>query len=319
MNIVVLDGHTLASDDNPFTPLEPFGTVVVYPHSTPEEVLERSRDANILVVNKARITAEVIARAPRLRFITVTATGYDCINLAAAKQRGIPVSNVPEYGTESVAQFIFALLLHLCHRVDLHDAAVRAGEWAMAGEFSFWKTPLIELAGRTMGIIGFGRIGRRVGELAHAFGMGVLAYDTYHGTTPAYQPFAWADLDDLARQADVITLHSPLTPQTAGMVNRDFLSKCKPTAFLLNAARGPLVVEADLADALNRGQLAGAAVDVVSFEPIARDNPLLAARNCAITPHIAWATLAARQRLMATTAANIASFLTGNPTNLVNG
>jgi len=196
---------------------------------------------------------------------------------------------------------------------------VRAGEWARAGEFSFWKTPLVELVGKTMGIVGFGRIGRRVGELAHAFGMPVLAYDTYHVTTPAYQPFAWADLDELLKQSDVITLHSPLTPETAGMVNRDFLSKCKPTAFLLNAARGPLVVEADLAEALNQGRLAGAAVDVVSQEPITPDNPLLKARNCFVTPHIAWATLAARKRLMATTASNIASFLAGKPTNVVNG
>jgi glycerate dehydrogenase len=319
MNIVVLDGHTLAADDNPFTPLEPYGEVVVYPISTPPEALARSRDADILVVNKTRVTAEILAHSPRLKFIAVLATGYDCVDIAAAKARGIPVSNVPEYGTDSVAQFVFAQLLYLCHRVGLHDAAVRAGEWAQAGEFSFWKSPLVELVGKTMGIIGFGRIGRRVGELAHAFGMPVLAYDTYHGTTPSYQPFAWAELDDLVRQSDVITLHSPLTSQTAGMVNRDFLSKCKPTAFLLNAARGPLIAEADLAGALNHGRLAGAAVDVVSQEPIKPNNPLLKARNCLITPHIAWATLAARKRLMATTAANIASFLAGNPTNVVNG
>jgi glycerate dehydrogenase len=319
MKIVVLDGHTLASDDNPFTPLEPYGDVVVYPHSTPAEALARSRDADVLVVNKTRVTAEILGQSPRVKFIAVLATGYDCVDLAAAKARGIPVSNVPEYGTDSVAQFVFAQLLHLCHRVDLHDAAVRAGEWARAGEFSFWKTPLIELVGKTMGIVGFGRIGRRVGELAHAFGMPVVAYDTYHGTTPAYQPFAWAELNDLLRQSDVITLHSPLTPETAGMVNRDFLSKCKPTAFLLNAARGPLVVEADLAEALNHGRLAGAAVDVVSQEPIKPDNPLLKAKNCFVTPHIAWATLAARKRLMATTAANIAGFLAGKPTNVVNG
>jgi glycerate dehydrogenase len=318
MKIVVLDGHTLASDDNPFTPLEPHGDVIVYPQSTPAEVLLRSRDADILVVNKTRISAEVLAAAPRVKFIAVLATGFDCVDVVAAKKRGIPVSNVPEYGTDSVAQFVFAQLLHLCHRVDLHDAAVRAGEWAQVGEFSFWKTPLIELVGKTMGIVGFGRIGRRVGELAYAFGMPVLAYDTFHGATPTYQPFAWANLDDLLRQADVITLHSPLTPQTAGMVNRDFLNKCKPTAFLLNAARGPLIVEADLAVALNHGRLAGAAVDVVSQEPITPDNPLLCARNCVITPHIAWATLAARQRLMRTTAANIAGFLAGKPTNVVN-
>src|SRR5262249_8720164 len=254
MKIVVLDGHALASDDNPFTPLEPFGEVAVYAQSTPEEILARSRDADILVVNKARITAEVLAKSPRVKFIAVTATGYDCVDVEAAKQRGILVSNVPEYGTDSVAQFVFAMLLHLCHRVDLHDAAVRAGEWARAGEFSFWKTPLIELAGQTMGIIGFGRIGRRVGDLANTFGMQVHASDTYHGSTPAYQPFAWASLAELLPEADVITLHSPLTPETAGMVNRNFLSQCKPSAFLMNAARGPLVVEADLADALNQGR-----------------------------------------------------------------
>ncbi len=318
MNIVALDGHALAADDNPFTPLEPFGSVQVYAHSTPEEVLARLQDADILVINKARISAEVLAQAPRVRFIAVTATGYDCIDLAAARERGILVSNVPEYGTDSVAQFVFAQLLHLCHRIDLHDAAVRAGEWTKAGEFSFWKSPLIELVGKTMGIVGFGRIGRRVGELAHAFGMSVLAYDAFRGPMPAYRPFAWAELNDLLRQSDVITLHAPLTPQTTGMVNREFLSHCKPTAFLLNAARGPLVVEADLAEALNHGRLAGAAVDVVSREPITPDNPLLTARNCFITPHIAWATLAARQRLMAATAANIASFLAGKPTNVVN-
>jgi glycerate dehydrogenase len=318
MKIVVLDGHTLASDDNPFTPLEPYGNVVVYPKSTPAEALDRSRDADVLIVNKVRVTAEILANAPRLRFIAVLATGFDCVDIAAAKQRGISVSNVPEYGTDSVAQFVFAQLLYLCHRVDLHDKEVRGGEWALCGEFSFWKTALVELKDKTMGIVGFGRIGRRVGELAHAFGMPVLAYDTYHGTTPAYQPFAWSSLNELANKSDIITLHSPLTPETNGIINRGFLGKCKPTAFLLNAARGPLIVEADLADALNQRRLAGAAVDVVSVEPIRPDNPLLSARNCLITPHIAWATLGARQRLMATTAANIAAFLAGKPTNVVN-
>jgi glycerate dehydrogenase len=318
MNIVVLDGHTLASNDNPFTPLEAYGDVQVYAHSTPAEVIQRSREADILVINKVHITADVLAQAPRVRFIAVTATGYDCVDLSAARQRGIPVSNVPEYGTDSVAQFILALLLHLCHRVDVHDAEVRVGEWSRAAEFCFWKTPQIELAGKTVGIIGFGRIGRRVGELAHAFGMSVLAYDAYPGPAPSYQPFAWNTLTELLPRADVITLHSPLTPETTGMVNRRFLSQCKPTAFLLNAARGPLVVESDLAEALNSGRLAGAAVDVVSEEPIAPDNPLLTARNCVITPHIAWATLAARRRLMAATAANIANFLAGKPANVVN-
>jgi glycerate dehydrogenase len=318
VKIVVLDGHTLRLDGDPWSPLAEQGEVVVYEHSSDEEVLARARDATVLITNKAAVTGAVIAQAPALRFIAVTATGYDCVDLAAAHKRGILVANVPEYGTASVAQFVFALLLELCHHVALHDQAVRAGEWTKAGEFSFWKTPLIELAGKTLGIVGFGRIGRRVGELAHAFGMKVLAQDQVQTAPPAYQPFAWANLDTLFREADIITLHCPLTPQTTGMINRQRLQQVKPVAFLINASRGGLLVEEDLADALNTGRLAGAAVDVAVHEPIPPESPLLRARNCLITPHIAWATNEARRRLLEATIANIKSFLSGRPTNVVN-
>jgi glycerate dehydrogenase len=278
----------------------------------------RSRQANVLITNKAPISAEAIADATGLRFIAVTATGYDCVDLEAARRRGIPVSNVPEYGTDSVAEFTFALLFALCRRVELHAETVRRGAWSRASDFSFWLTPQVELAGKVMGIIGFGRIGRRVGEIAHAFGMGVLAADQFRGVAPAYTPFGWADLDELFTAADVISLHCPLTSETTGLVNRQRLGLVKPGAFLLNPARGGLVVEADLAEALNEGRLAGAALDVVSQEPIQSDNPLLEARNCLVTPHIAWATQAARRRLLDTTVANLKSFLAGRPRNVVN-
>jgi glycerate dehydrogenase len=318
MQIVVLDGRTLAADDLSWAPLEALGEVTVYDYSSEAEIPARAQPADILIVNKAPITAAVLDQATAVRFIAVVATGYDCVDIEAARRRGIPVSNVPEYGTDSVAQFTFALLLALCHHVELHAEAVRAGEWARTPDFCFWKTPQLELAGKTMGVAGFGRIGRRVGELAHAFGMAVLAADQYRPALPAYTPFAWADLDELFARADVISLHCPLTEETRGLVNRRRLSLVKPGAFLLNAARGPLIVEADLAEALNEGRLAGAAVDVVGHEPIAPDNPLLTARNCLITPHIAWATREARQRLLEMTVANVKNFLAGRPTNVVN-
>jgi glycerate dehydrogenase len=318
MRIVVLDGHTLAADGNSWAALEPLGEVEVHDRSTPDEVVARARGAAILVTNKARVWADVIDLSPGLRFIAVSATGFDCVDVAAARRRGIPVSNVPEYGTDSVAQLTFALLLELCHRAGLHADAVRAGEWARSPDFCFWKAPQVELAGKTVGLVGFGRIGRRVGEIAHAFGMAVLAHGRSRPAPPNYGPFAWADLDELFARADVISLHCPLTVETAGLVNRERLRLVRPSAFLLNTARGGLVVEEDLAEALNAGRLAGAAVDVVSREPIRPDDPLLTARNCLITPHIAWATREARRRLLQATVANVANFLAGRPTNVVN-
>jgi glycerate dehydrogenase len=318
MKIVVLDGDTLAADGNSWAALGRLGEIEMHGRSSADEVRERARSAAVLVTNKALVRAEAIGQAPHLRFIAVSATGYDCVDVEAARRRGIPVANVPEYGTDSVAQLALALLLELCQHVGLHADAVRAGEWARAADFCFWKTPLIELAGKTLGVVGFGRIGRRVGELAHAFGMSVLAHSRSHSAPPAYQPFARAELDELFARCDAISLHCPLTPQTAGLVNRRRLRLCRPGMLLINTARGGLVVEEDLAEALNEGRLAGAAVDVVAQEPIRPDNPLLAARNCLITPHLAWATREARRRLLEATVANIAAFLAGRPTNVVN-
>ena len=316
--IVVLDGQTLNPGDNPWTGLLDLGEVDVYERTSADQIVARAASAEVLVINKVKLTADAIAQLPRLGLVAVTATGWDCVDGEAARRQRIVVSNVPVYGTDSVAQFVFALLLELSHHVALHDGAVKAGEWSSCGDFAFWKTPLVELAGKTMGIVGFGRIGRRVGELAHALGLSVMAHAARQTEDPAYARFAWAGLVELCEQADVISLHCPLTPQTAGMINRDLLGHMKPSAMLINTARGGLVVEVDLAEALNTGKLAAAAVDVVSAEPIRPDNPLLTAKNCLITPHIAWATLAARRRLMAATVANVAAFLAGQPINVVN-
>ncbi len=318
MKIVVLDGRTLSADGNSWAALEQLGQVELYDRSSADEVLARSRSADVLITNKAPVSAAVIDQSPTLKFIAVSATGFDCVDVQAARRRGIPVANVPEYGTDSVAQFVFALLLHICHRIGLHADAVQAGDWSCSPDFCFWKTPQVELAGKTIGIVGFGRIGRRVGEVAHAFGMAVLANGRSASAPPSYQPYRTASLDDLFQQSDVISLHCPLTAETAGMINRQRLERIKPGALLINTSRGGLVVEQDLADALNAGRLSGAAVDVVSREPIWHENPLLRAKNCVLTPHIAWATREARARLLAATVRNVAGFLAGQPINIVN-
>ncbi len=314
MKIVVLDGHTLAADGISWDGLRALGEVEIHERSAPAEVLARAQSADVLITNKAPVSAQAMESAAKLRFIAVTATGFDCVDLAAARQRGIVVSNVPEYGTDSVAQFVFALLLELCHHVGLHAEAVRAGEWSRSPDFCFWKTPLIELTGKTMGIVGLGRIGRRVATLAQAFGMDVIASTR---TSSAVDGISCVTLDELFARADVISLHCPLTEETAGLVNRDRLRLVKPGALLINTSRGGLVIESDLAEALNTGRLVGAAVDVVAREPIQPNDPLRAARNCLITPHIAWATREARRRLLDATIANVANFLAGRPTNVV--
>lgn len=317
--IVVLDGATLDPGDNPWDEVAALGDLVVHDRTPEALVVDRAREADIVLTNKTPLAAAALASLPRLRFVSVLATGYNIVDVEAARRRGIPVSNVPEYGTRSVAQLVFALVLELCHRVGLHDRAVRDGEWAARGDFSFWKTPLVELAGKTMAVIGYGRIGRAVGELAHAFGMEVLAVDPAPGPSPAWGPFAWCGLDDAFRRADVLSLNCALTAENAGLVDARRLALMKPSAFLVNAARGALVVEADLAAALAARRIAGAALDVVSSEPIRVDNPLLAAPSCILTPHIAWATREARARLMHATAANVRAFLAGAPVHVVNG
>jgi glycerate dehydrogenase len=318
VKMVVLDGYGLDRGDCPWDSVARLGELVVH-DSTPEDrVAERTAGAEIVLVNKVHLRAPVLERLDRLRFISVLATGYDIVDVAAARRRGVPVSNVPVYGTDSVAQLAIALTLELCHRVGLHSDLVHGGEWGRRGYFTFWESPFVELAGLAMGIVGFGRIGRRVGELAHALGMSVLACDTRPGEKPSYEPFAFASVEDVFRRSDVVSLHCPLTPASAGMVNAGLIEMMRPGAFLINTSRGGLVREADLSAALDAGRLAGAAVDVVSAEPIRQDNPLLAARNCIITPHVAWATAAARRRLMDTTARNIEAFLAGAPINVVN-
>jgi glycerate dehydrogenase len=317
MRIVVLDGQTLNPGDNPWTALEALGEVVVYERTPPDLVAERASGAAIVLTNKTRLAAHVLAELPALRFVAVLATGYDIVDVTAARAHSIVVSNVPEYGTESVVQHVFALLLELAQHVGLHDAAVKAGEWTTASDFCFWKTPLIELAGLRLGIVGFGRIGRRVGTVADALGMHVMAVRGRR-PEPVPYPVSWADVPQVFAEADVVSLHCPLTAETAGLVDATRLRSMKRSAFLINTARGGLINEHDLAAALEEGVIAGAAVDVVSKEPMQADNPLLRARNCMITPHIAWATLAARRRLMATTVRNVEAFLAGRPINVVN-
>jgi len=316
MNIVVLDGFTLNPGDLSWEELESLGTCAVYDRTPPAEVARRAADADIVLTNKAELTAGHIQNLPRLKYIGVLATGTNVVDLAAAHARGIPVTNVPTYGTRSVAQMTFALILELAHHVGHHAATVREGRWTHNTDWCYWDFPLVELDGLTLGVVGFGRIGRAVGELGAAFGMKVLACDPAAGTPPPGVRFV--ELESLFRESDIVSLHSPLTPQTANLVNARRLSLMKPTAFVINTSRGPLVNEAALADALNSGRIAGAAVDVLSKEPPPADNPLLTARNCIITPHLAWATRAARARLMKIAVQNVRAFLQGQRQNVVN-
>ncbi len=316
MRIVVLDGHTLNPGDNPWDPLAELGELEVYDRTQPELLIERSKSAEILVVNKQPLTAADLEQLPRLRLVAVSATGYNMVDVAAARRRGVLVVNVPEYGTAAVAQFTWALILELCHHVGRHAASVAAGDWTRSPDFCYWLTPQIELAGRRLGIVGFGRIGRRVAHIGQALGMEVLACGR-PGSSPPRAAVDWVDLDQLFRAADVISLHVPLLPETERLVDARRLSLVRPETLLVNTARGGLLDEQAVADALHAGRLGGAALDVVSQEPIRPDNPLLSAPRCLLTPHMAWAAHAARQRLLRATAENIAAFLAGRPQNLV--
>ncbi|MBQ3258045.1 MAG: D-2-hydroxyacid dehydrogenase [Oscillospiraceae bacterium] len=319
MKIVVLDGYCENPGDLSWAPLEQFGEVVVYDRTpdTAEAVIERLKDADILVGNKNTITGEIMDACPNLKYIAVQATGYNVIDVAAAKERGIPVSNVPTYGTMAVAQHTMALLLEITNGVGHHSDAVHAGRWQTSPDWCFWDHPLMELDGKTMGIIGFGKIGQQTGRLAKAFGMKVLAA----GSRPTDEGRAiaeYVEVDELLAKSDVISLHCPLFPNTKDIIRKENIDKMKDGVIILNSSRGGLVVEQDLADALASGKVYAAAVDVVSSEPMKDGNPLLTAPNCIITPHIAWAPKEARQRIMNTTAKNIEAFLSGNPINVVN-
>lgn len=317
MKIVVLDGHAVNPGDLSWDIIREFGQLEVYDYTAPEQTIPRLQGATVALTNKTVIDAQVLDACPSVKLVCVLATGYNVVDCDGAKERNIPVCNVPAYGTDAVAQFTFALLLELCHQVGHHSHAVHEGRWCESRDFCFWDTPQMELAGKTMGIIGFGRIGRAVGRIASAMGMNVIAYN--RSRCPEGEAIGqYVDLNTLLKTADVVSLHCPLTDKNAGMINAKNLALMKDGAILLNTARGPLLDEQAVADALLSGKLRGAAVDVVSREPMSSSNPLLTAPNCIITPHMAWAPTESRQRILECTARSITAFLDGNPINTVN-
>ena len=318
MKLIVLDGYALNPGDLSYECLNQFGDVTIYDRTDSEaEAISRIGEAEIVLVNKVPITESVLDACPNIRLICVQATGYNVIDCAACARRGIPVTNVPSYGTAAVAQFTMAMILELCHRIGLHDRDVHAGGWEKAGCFCYWLTPQTELAGKTLGIIGFGSIGKAVGRLAKAFGMKVIAYNRSQ-SEEGRQIGEYVDLDTLLTQSDIVSLHCPLFPETEKIINAESIAKMKDGAMLINTSRGPLVDEQALADALNSGKLRSAAVDVVCHEPMDADCPLLSCKNCLITPHMAWAPVESRQRLLDTVVENIRAFLAGKPQNVVN-
>lgn len=318
MKIVVLDGYTLNPGDLSWSGIEQFGEVVVHDRTAPEQTMERIAGAEIVFTNKTPLTREHFAANPQIRFVGVLATGYNVVDIATAKERKIPVCNIPTYGTMAVAQFAAALMLELCHRVGRHADSVKAGDWSRGNDFCYWLNPLIELDGKTLGIVGFGRIGQAFGRIAQAFGMKIIAVDEYPNKALESATLRYGTLDELYAEADVISLHCPLFDNNKGMINTSAIAKMKPGVLILNTSRGPLINEADLAEALVAGKVGGAGVDVLSSEPPALSNPLLSAPNCIVTPHIAWATKEARSRLMDIATDNLAAFLKGAPKNVVN-
>lgn len=309
MKIVILDGYTLNPGDLSWEGLKKFGDVTVHDRTPVESVYERIKNADIVFTNKTPLSAEVISKCPDLKYIGVLATGYNIVDVKAARERNIPVSNIPVYGTTAVAQMAIALLLEICHHAGSHSDSVHNGDWTNNADWCYWNYPLIELAGKTMGIIGYGRIGQNTAKIAEALGMNIIAYD---GDSK------YASLEELLAKSDVISLHCPLFPSTEGIINKDTIGKMKDGVIIINNSRGQLIVEQDLADALNSGKVYAAGLDVVSSEPIKAGNPLLKAKNCIITPHISWAPKESRLRLMDFAIENLETFLKGEPINIVN-
>ncbi|MBD0367498.1 MAG: D-2-hydroxyacid dehydrogenase [Flavisolibacter sp.] len=318
MKIVVLDGYTLNPGDLSWDGLKQFGDVTIYDRTPADKVVERADGAEIVFTNKTPVGEDALNQLPDLKFIGVLATGFNIVNTDVAKQRGVLVANVPGYGTTSVVQMTFALLLELCLHVQRHSDVVMEGKWARSADWCFWDYPLVELAGKTIGIIGFGRIGRQVGDVATAFGMNIIGNSRTQSDQSHRNNFRWADVPQLLEESDVVSIHCPLFPETKGLINKESLQRMKKSAFLLNTSRGPIIVDEDLADALNNEVIACAGIDVLSVEPPSKENTLFKSKNCIITPHIAWATKEARERLMKTTVHNLAAFLNGNPVNVVN-
>ena len=317
MKIVILDGYTENPGDLSWEELGKLGDLTVYDRTPEPAIISRTGAAATGITNKPPLTRTTPDACPTIRYIAVLATGYNVVDIAAAKEKGIPVSNVPTYGTASVGQFAIAMLLEICHHVAHHSQTVYEGKWNACADWCYWDYPLIELDGKTMGIIGFGRIGQTTGKIAKAMGMKVLAYDSFPSES-GKAIAEYVDLDTLLASSDVVALHCPLFPETQGIINKDTIAKMKDGVILLNNSRGPLIVEQDVADALNSGKIYAAGLDVVSTEPIRNDNPLLKAKNCIITPHISWAPKESRQRIMDCTVPNVISFLNGAPANVGN-
>jgi len=316
MKIVILDGYTLNPGDLSWEGFEKLGDCIVYDRTPPELTVERARDAEVVITNKVVFDKNAIAQLPKLKYIGVLATGYNVVDVEAASKAGVTVTNIPAYSTASVAQMVFSFILNFVQNVSVHAASVAAGEWANSADFSYWKTPQTELAGKTLGIIGFGQIGQAVAKIGLAFGMNVIFSN--RSRKEVQMEATQVDLDDLLDKSDFISINCPLTAENKGFINKTAIEKMKPAVFIVNTGRGPLVNENDLADALNTGRIAGAGLDVLSVEPARPDNPLVGAKNCFITPHIAWATFEARTRLMKIAVENLKAFLEGTPQNVVN-
>ncbi len=317
MKIVILDGYSLNPGDLSWDGFRSIGDVEIYDRTPADKIIQRSKGAEIVIINKTHLDEEFFSNMSNLKYVGVLATGYNVVDLNAAKKRDIVVTNIPTYGTQSVAQMVFALLLELCHHVQRHSDEVRAGKWSESDDFCFWSFPVIELANKTMGIIGFGRIGQQVANIADAMGMKIIAYNPQRNDQSQRANFRWVDLPELLSESDVVSLHCPLFEETRGIINKESIKKMKKTAMLINTSRGPLIVEQDLADALDNGIIAGAGLDVLCVEPPSKDNVLFKAKNCIITPHIAWATKEARVRLMDIAVNNLKSYLSGNPINII--
>lgn len=317
MKIVNLDGYTTNPGDQSWEWLEKYGEYTIYDRTAQNEVVERAKDANALIINKTVITADMIDQMPELKYIGLQSTGYNVVDCAYAKKKGIVVSNIPAYSTNAVAQLVFAFILQITNKVTLHSDAVHSGEWCTCPDFCFWKAPLTELDGKTIGILGFGSIGQRVAKIADAFGMHIIAH-TPHPKSKEFPDVRFTDLDTLLKESDIVTCHCPLTQQTEGIINKDALSLMKKSAILINTSRGPVIDDKALTDALNNGQIRGAGLDVLRVEPPTEDNPLLTAKNCYITPHIAWAGYETRVRLLSILEDNLKAFVSGNPQNVVN-
>lgn len=317
MKIVMLDAYTTNPGDLSWDDFNAFGEITVYDRTPYDKIVERTKDADIIITNKTPITKEIIDCLPKLKFIALMSTGYNIVDYVYLKEKGIPVSNIPSYSTDAVAQLVMSFILELSMNVGLHSESVRDGDWCRCNDFCFWKTPLVELSGKTLGIFGLGKIGRAVAERAKAFGINIVAYaPRIHGDEPDY--IKLMSLDDMLAVSDIVSMHCPLTPETEGIVNDDFINKMKNGAYFINTSRGTVVDENSLATALNSGKLAGAGLDVLSTEPPREDNPLLSAKNCFITPHIAWAAFETRKRLVGILKDNIKAFLDSKPQNVVN-